>query len=61
MNEWEFTADVASSINESLKILPELPFSGAKCEQKGKGSKIKYYCFIKQVYLLYIGNSKQSG
>jgi len=39
MNEWEFTADVASHINEILSRDPRLPFSRAKCEQKGKGSR----------------------
>ncbi len=39
MTEWEFTADVASSINELLTKNPELPFSQARCEQRGEGSK----------------------
>ncbi len=39
MNEWEFTADVASWINEILlKIGDGLPFSRAKCEQREKKS-----------------------
>ncbi len=38
MNEWEFTADVASWINELLQKDRNLPFSRAKCEQRGKGS-----------------------
>lgn len=38
MTEWEFTADVASWINELLAKDPRLPFSRAKCEQRGKGS-----------------------
>jgi len=39
MNEWEFSADVASWINEILAEVPSLPFSRAKCEQRGKGSQ----------------------
>ncbi len=39
MNEWEFTADVASWINEILARDPDLPFSRAKCEQRGTGSQ----------------------
>ena len=31
MNEWEFTADVESWINEVLRMNPGLPFSCAKC------------------------------
>ncbi len=38
INEWEFTADVASQINEILQQRPDLPFSQAQCEQRGKGS-----------------------
>jgi len=38
MNEWEFTAEVASWINETLARNPSLPFSRAKCEQVGEGS-----------------------
>lgn len=38
ITEWEFTADVASWINEILAKDQRLPFSRAKCEQKGKGS-----------------------
>ena len=39
MNEWEFTAEAASWINELLSKNPSLPFSRAKCEQSGKGSQ----------------------
>lgn len=39
MNEWEFTAEVASWINETLAKNPSLPFSRAKCEQVGEGSR----------------------
>jgi len=39
MNEWEFTAEVASWINETLASNPNLPFSRAKCEQVGEGSR----------------------
>ncbi|MBE0537911.1 MAG: N-6 DNA methylase [Phycisphaerae bacterium] len=39
MNEWEFTADVASWINEILQKNTSLPFSRAKCEQSTKGSR----------------------
>ena len=38
INEWEFTADVASWINEILVKSPRLPFSRAKCEQRGSDS-----------------------
>jgi type I restriction-modification system DNA methylase subunit len=38
ITEWEFTADVASWINEQLKVDLSLPFSRAKCEQRGKAS-----------------------
>jgi hypothetical protein len=38
MTEWEFTADVASWINSILDKTSGLPFSEAKCEQRGKGS-----------------------
>ena len=38
ITEWEFTADVASTINLLLEVNEELPFSGAKCEQRGRGS-----------------------
>lgn len=39
MNEWEFTGDVASWINELLKAKTGLPFSRAKIEQTSKGSQ----------------------
>ncbi|MHC4543172.1 MAG: HsdM family class I SAM-dependent methyltransferase [Planctomycetota bacterium] len=39
MNEWEFTADIASQINEILAKDQSLPFSRAKCEQTSKGSR----------------------
>lgn len=38
ITEWEFTADVASWINEILAKNPSLPFFRAKCEQRGSGS-----------------------
>ena len=38
VTEWEFTADVASWINEALPKYSHLPFSRAKCEQRSKGS-----------------------
>jgi tRNA1(Val) A37 N6-methylase TrmN6 len=38
ITEWEFTAEVASWINEHLARNPRLPFSRAKCEQRGSGS-----------------------
>lgn len=38
MNEWEFTGEVVSWINEYLKEHTALPFSRAKTEQKGQGS-----------------------
>ncbi len=38
MNEWEFTAEVASWINEIIFKSPNLPFSRARCEQVGEGS-----------------------
>ncbi|MBM4285051.1 MAG: SAM-dependent methyltransferase [Deltaproteobacteria bacterium] len=37
--EWEFTAEVASWINEHLSRTPRLPFFRAKCEQRGFGSQ----------------------
>jgi len=39
MNEWEFTTEVASWINETLAKNPSLPFYRAKCEQTGEGSR----------------------
>ncbi len=38
ITEWEFTADVASRINGVIERRPDLPFSGARCEQRGHGS-----------------------
>ena len=38
ITEWEFTADVASWINEILAKDAALPFSRAKCEQRGSDS-----------------------
>lgn len=39
INEWEYTADVASWINRIIDYDPTLPFSEAKCEQYGAGSR----------------------
>ncbi len=39
ITEWEFTADAASWINELISKDPGLPFSQAKCEQRGSGSR----------------------
>jgi hypothetical protein len=39
MNEWEFTALVASWINAILTANPELPFSEVRCEQRSSGSQ----------------------
>jgi hypothetical protein len=39
MNEWEFTGDIASWINELLITQSGLPFSRAKVEQTSKGSQ----------------------
>lgn len=39
MNEWEFTAEVASWINEALATNPSLPFFRAKCEQTSEVSR----------------------
>ena len=39
ITEWEFTADVASRINIVLERRPDLPFSEARCEQRGTGSR----------------------
>ena len=39
MNEWEFTAEIASLINIYLGADPSLPLSRAACEQSGKGSR----------------------
>ena len=38
MNEWEFTGDVVSWINEILGKT-NLPFWRAKCEKQAKGSR----------------------
>jgi methylase of polypeptide subunit release factors len=38
MTEWEFTSDVAKWIADILAKNPRLPFSEAKCEQRGSGS-----------------------
>jgi len=38
MNEWEFTGEAASWINERIHSNPQLPFSGARTEQRGQGS-----------------------
>lgn len=37
ITEWEFTADVASQINEILKERVDLPFSEARCEEREAG------------------------
>jgi hypothetical protein len=39
ITEWEFTADAAGWINEAIAKFPRLPFSRAKCEQRGSGSQ----------------------
>ena len=39
ITEWEFTADIASWINELIAMNPDLPFSAAKCEQRSTGSR----------------------
>ena len=39
ITEWEFTADVASQINEILRDRPDLPFSTARCETRKKGTQ----------------------
>jgi type I restriction-modification system DNA methylase subunit len=39
MNEWEFTGEAVSWINQSLERNPSLPFSRAKVEQQGQGSR----------------------
>jgi len=38
MNEWEFTGEAASWINERIHSNPQLPFSRARAEQRGQGS-----------------------
>jgi hypothetical protein len=39
MNEWEFTGEAASWINERIRDNPQLPFSRARTEQRGQGSR----------------------
>jgi len=39
MNEWEFTAEVAGWINSILEKDASLPFSRARVEQRGQGSR----------------------
>lgn len=39
MNEWEFTGEAASWINERIHDNPQLPFSRARTEQGGRGSR----------------------
>ncbi len=39
ITEWEFTADVASRLNGVIAKRPDLPFSEARCEQRGRGSR----------------------
>lgn len=39
ITEWQFTADVASQINEILRDRIDLPFSSASCEERGKGKR----------------------
>ena len=39
MNEWEFTGEAASWINERIHDNPQLPFSRARTEQRGQGSR----------------------
>jgi hypothetical protein len=38
-NEWEFTADAAGWMNSIIEKNDKLPYQGAKCEQRGKGSQ----------------------
>jgi type I restriction-modification system DNA methylase subunit len=38
MNEWEFTGEAVSWINESIQRNPSLPFSRAKVEQRAQGT-----------------------
>jgi hypothetical protein len=38
MNEWEFTAAAAGWINELIGKDTQLPFSAARCEQRGRDS-----------------------
>lgn len=39
INEWEFTADIASWLNRIIEHNPSLPYTEAKCEQQGTGSR----------------------
>jgi len=39
ITEWEFTANVASWINQLIQVNRDLPFSEARCEQKSEGSQ----------------------
>jgi hypothetical protein len=39
ITEWTFTGEVLSKINEILRDRPDLPFSEAKTEERGKGSQ----------------------
>jgi type I restriction-modification system DNA methylase subunit len=39
LNEWTFTSDVASQINAILRDRPDLHFSNAQVEERGKGSR----------------------
>lgn len=39
INEWTFTADVKSWIDEIIRDRPELPFGASKVEERGKRSK----------------------
>lgn len=38
VNEWTFTGDVESWINENIKEHPALPFAEARIEERGRGS-----------------------
>lgn len=39
LNEWTFTADVASQINAILRDRPDLRFSNVQVEERGRGSR----------------------
>src|SRR5436853_7717532 len=39
ITEWTFVADIASRIDEILRDRPELPFSTARIEERGRGSR----------------------
>lgn len=39
VNEWTFTADVASHINAILRDRPDLRFLSAQVEERGRGSR----------------------